>query len=79
MPRFLPWQVHQEAEQELERVLRRAYAQVSDMLRANRAALDQLVQQLLEQGSLTGDEVRAVVHAHSATPAPDPATKAALL
>ena len=79
VPRFLPWQVHQETERELERVLHCAYAQVSGMLQANRDALERLVELLLERRSLSGDEVRAVVRTHAATPAPDLATKEAVL
>ncbi len=57
-----------QVDEEVDRMLARAYAAARGLLSANRDALDALARALRERETLSGDEVRAVVAAHRAPP-----------
>jgi cell division protease FtsH len=61
-------------DQEVAAILARAETHARDLLTCHREALDRLTAALLEQETVTGDEVRALVQAPSAAPhrAPPP-------
>jgi cell division protease FtsH len=66
VPRFTPPEVQRGADERMGEVIAQAYAAARDMVRRNRAALDALVEALLERDSLQGEEVRGLVEAHAA-------------
>jgi cell division protease FtsH len=55
-------------DEETERILAEQARRAQDMLRRYRAALDAMAMLLLEQETLTGDEVEGIVAAHSGRP-----------
>jgi hypothetical protein len=60
---------HPEIAREVAELLDTAYAQAADMLRRNRALLDDLVQALLASENLGADAINAIVARHRATDA----------
>jgi cell division protease FtsH len=59
-------------DQEVAALLTRAEARARDLLIQHRQALNQLTAALLEQETVTGDQVRALLHATSPAPRPAP-------
>jgi cell division protease FtsH len=57
-------------DQEVAAILAKAETQARDLLTCHREALDQLTAALLEQETVTGDQVRALVEAASPVPMP---------
>ncbi len=49
------------ADAELDRLLNESYTKAKTILQRNRAALDALIEMLLEKNTVRGDEVRQVV------------------
>ncbi|KAL4447504.1 hypothetical protein ABPG75_004723 [Micractinium tetrahymenae] len=64
--RFVPSELHSEADREMEALLAEAYATVKQLLVRNCAALDSLMAALLEKNTLGGEEVQALVEQHAA-------------
>lgn len=63
--RFVPSEVHNDADREMELLLAEAYTASKGMLSRNRAALDSLMEALLEKSTLDGAAVRALVDQHA--------------
>ena len=70
IPHTLPWQVTAETQEvadfHMELLLNEAYGAAKAMLERNRGALDVLVEALLANSIISGEEVRAVLEQHGA-------------